>query len=66
MENEWLKINKRKIDTIKYQLTELSFKNENPGVPIVEYHGLIKAAVLEIQKLQTEVNRLNGELKKKE
>ncbi len=65
MENEWLKINKRKIDAIQYHLTELSFKNENPSVPIVEYHGLIKAAVLEIQRLQREVNRLSEELKKK-
>lgn len=65
MENEWLKINERKINAIQYQLTELSFKNENPSVPIGEYRGLIKAAVLEIQNLQKEVNRLNEELKKK-
>ncbi len=65
MENEWLKINNRKIDAMKYQLTELSYKNENPGVPIIEYHGLIKAAVLEIQRLQREVNKLSEELKKK-
>ena len=65
MENEWLKINKKKIDNMQYQLTELVYKGENPNIPLAEYRGLIGAAVVEIKRLQEEINRLNEELNKK-
>ena len=58
MENEWLQINKRKIDDMQYQLTELAYKNENPGVPFAQYRGMIGAAVIEIKKLQEKINEL--------
>ena len=58
MENEWLKINKKKIDDMQYQLTEFAYKNENPGVPFAIYRGLIGAAVIEIKKLQEKINEL--------
>ena len=59
MENEWLKMNKRRIDAMQHHLTELAYKNENPGVPLVEYRGLIGAAVVEIKKLQEKINELS-------
>jgi len=65
MENEWLKLNKRKIDAMQYQLTELAYKNENPAVPLTEYRGIIGAAVVEIKKLQEKINEQNAELLKK-
>jgi hypothetical protein len=66
MKNQWLQLNQKKIDDMQYNLTELAYKNENPGVPLAQYRGLIGASVLEIKKLQTEIDRLNDELKKKE
>ena len=58
MENEWLKINKKKIDAMQHHLTELAYKNENPGVPFAQYRGMIGAAVIEIKKLQEKINEL--------
>ena len=58
MENQWLTMNKRKIDAMQHQLTELAYKNENPGVPFAEYRGMIGAAVVEIKKLQKAINEL--------
>lgn len=66
MENEWLKINKRKIDNMQYQLTELAYKRESPGVPFEQFRGMIGSAVVEIRKLQAKVNELNEKLKKRE
>ena len=59
MGNEWLRMNKNKIETMQYQLTEMAYKNENPGVPLTEYRGLIGAAVVEIKKLQEKINELS-------
>ena len=59
MENQWLQMNKKKIDAMQYHLTELAYKNENPGVPLTEYRGLIGAAVVEIKKLQEKINELS-------
>jgi len=58
MENQWLQMNKKKIDAMQYHLTELAYKNENPGVPLGEYRGLIGAAIIEIKKLQEKINEL--------
>jgi hypothetical protein len=58
MENQWLQMNKKKIDAMQYHLTELAYKNENPGVPLTEYRGLIGAAIVEIRKLQAKINEL--------
>jgi len=58
--NEWLKINQRKIDNMQHTLTELAYKNENPGIPIGEIRGLIGAAVVEIKKLQRELDLLKS------
>ncbi len=66
MKNQWLQMNQKKIDGMQYHLTELAYKNENPGIPIAECRGLIGSAVVEIKKLQVEINRLNEELKKVE
>ena len=65
MENEWLRMNKKKIDDMQYQLTELAYKNENPSVPFAIYRGMIGAAVVEIKKLQEKINEQNAELLKK-
>ena len=65
MENEWLKLNKKKIEGMQYQLTELAYKNENPAVPFVHYRGMIGACVVEIKKLQEKINALTSELSKK-
>ena len=64
MENEWYQLNKRKIDDMQHKLTELAYKNENPGVPFAQYRGMIGAAVVEIKKQQTIINDLNTELAK--
>ena len=58
--NEWLKINQRKIDNMQHTLTELAYKNENPGIPIGEIRGLIGAAVVEIKKLQRDLDLLKS------
>ena len=63
MENEWLRINKKKIEAMQYQLTELAYKRESPGVPFEQFRGMIGAAVVEINKLQAKINELT---KKKE
>jgi len=65
MENQWLQMNNKKIESIKYHLTELMYKHENPGVDLNQVQGLIIAAVNEIKRLQKEINGLNEELKKK-
>jgi len=65
MENQWLKMNQRKLDSMQYQLTEFSYKNENPQVPFIEYRGVLAAAIVEIKKLQTQINELTEQLKKK-
>jgi hypothetical protein len=57
--NEWLQLNKKKIDQLQYVLTEMAYKNENPGVPIAEFRGIIGAAVVEIKKLQEQVDTLS-------
>ena len=64
MENEWLRMNQKKIDDMQYQLTELAYKNENPAVPLAQYRGMIGAAVVEIKKLQVKINEQNVELLK--
>ena len=63
--NEWLQLNKNKIEEIKYMLTEMAYKNENPGVPIVEIKSLIIATVNEIKKCQVEIDSLKEALKTK-
>jgi len=65
MKNQWLQINQKKIDGMQYHLTELAYKNENPGIPLGEYRGLIGAAVVEIKKLQDEINALKEALAEK-
>jgi len=65
MKNQWLQLNQKKIDAMQYHLTELAYKNENPGIPLGEYRGLIGAAVVEIGKLQEKINELTEELSKK-
>lgn len=60
MQNQWLQFNKNKIDALQHQLTELAYKQENPGVPFEEYRGMIGAAVVEIKKLQDRVNELES------
>ena len=64
MGNEWLRMNKNKIETMQYQLTEMAYKNENPGVPIAEFRGLIGAAVVEINRLQKEFDELKAKMPK--
>ncbi len=61
--NEWLQLNKRKIENIQYMLTEISYKNENPGIPIAEIRGIIGATIGEIKKLQKMVDTLTATLK---
>lgn len=58
--NEWLTMNQRKIDKTQHMLTELAYKNENPGLPIGEIRGLIGAAVVEIKRLQREIDMLKS------
>jgi len=64
MKNQWLQLNQKKIDAMQYHLTELAYKNENPGIPLGEYRGLIGAAVVEIKKLQKEIDALKEALEK--
>ena len=64
MGNQWLKMNEKKIAAMQHRLTELAYKNENPGVPITEFRGLLGAAIVEIKKLQERVDELNAKLPK--
>lgn len=61
--NEWLQLNKRKIENIQYKLTEMLYKNENPNIPIAEIRGMIGAAINEIKKLQKTIDMITGSLK---
>jgi len=61
--NEWLQLHKKKIDQLQYVLTEMAYKNENPGVPVSEFRGIIGAAVVEIRKLQEQIDTLTEALK---
>ena len=49
MQNEWLRMNQKKIDRIQYILTEMAYKNEFQKVPIGEIRGMLGAAVVEIK-----------------
>ena len=64
MENQWLRMNGKKISAVDYQLTELDFKNENPGVPIKVFRGILAGAVAEIKKLQLTIDELSAKLPK--
>lgn len=64
--NEWLRMNLKKIEAIQYKLTELAYKNENPDVPIGEIRGILGAAVIEIKKLQETIDILKQDLKNKQ
>lgn len=69
MENEWLKINRKKIANLQYRLTEISYKNEYQDIPIRDIDGTIKAAINEIKMLTNVIDKLMTEieeLKKKE
>ena len=66
MQNEWLRMNQKKIDRIQYILTEMAYKNEFQKVPIGEIRGMLGAAVVEIKKLTDAVEYLNEQLKKKD
>ena len=65
MKNQWLVSNEKRINNMQYHLTELAYKNENPGIPVAEYRGLIGSAVIEIKRLQNEIDKLKEELKNK-
>ena len=64
MENQWLRMNKSKIEAMQHELTVLAYKNENPGVPVTEFRGLLGAAVVEIKKLQQIIDELTAKLPK--
>jgi len=66
MENEWLRMNQGKISDTQYLLTEIAYKNENPGIPVGEIRGLIGACVVEIKKQQKIINDLKLQLSVKE
>lgn len=66
MQNEWLRMNQKKIDRLQYMLTELAYKNEYQSLPIGELRGMLGAAVVEIKKLTDAVEYLNEQLKKKD
>jgi len=65
MENEWYRFNKKGIDDMQHNLTELAYKHESPGVPFEQYRGMIGSAVIEIKKLQKKINELTEQLNKK-
>jgi len=62
MQNEWLKINEKKIKAMQHQLTALAYKRESPGVPFEEYRGMIGAAIVEIKKMQEKINQLQSKV----
>ena len=66
MTNQWLRMNEKKIAAMQYHLTELAYKNENPGIKITEFRGLLGAAIVEIKKLQETVDILTAKLPKGE
>lgn len=56
--NEWLTMNKPRIEGLKRTLTEMTFKNEYEAVPLRQILQLIEANILEIVKLQREIDLL--------
>ena len=66
MTNQWLRMNEKKIKEMQHQLTEIAYKNENPGVPVTEFRGLLGAAIVEIKKLQATIDELTAKLPKGE
>jgi hypothetical protein len=61
--NAWLEINRKKIDSIKRQITQIGFQDTSIGsasgkLNLNEIHWLFEGAIGEISKLQKEVDRL--------
>ena len=62
MENDWLRMNKKKLDELQHTLAGLAYRNENPSVPIGLVRGFLGAMEVEINKLQTAKSQLEAEL----
>jgi hypothetical protein len=61
--NAWLEGNRKKLDLIKKQITEISFQDTSVGsagrkLPLAEIQWLFEGAMTEIFRLQKEVDRL--------
>lgn len=56
--NEWLLMNRPRIEGMKRLLTEMSFKNEYEAVPLKQIIQMIEASSIEIMKLQKEIDEL--------
>jgi hypothetical protein len=61
--NAWLESNRKKIDLIKKQITEIGFQDTSIGstgrkLPLNEIQWLFEGAMTEIFRLQKEVDKL--------
>jgi hypothetical protein len=60
VKNEWLKMNRPRIEGLRRVLTEMTFKNEFEEVPLRQILQLIDASMLEIARLQKENDTLKN------
>jgi len=64
IKNEWLLIRRREIEAIKRQLLEYTYAGSYGGsIDLVKVNNIIDGAIIEITKLQEEVDRLKAEIK---
>ncbi len=65
--NEWLDLNRQKIENLKKELVVMTFKHEHEEVPLKQIIQFIDGAIMEIYKLQMAKDKLEtaaSELKK--
>lgn len=65
IKNEWLQMRTREIEAIKRQLLEYSYAGSYGGsIDLMRVNKIIDGAIIEITKLQNQVEKLNEEIKK--
>jgi pantothenate kinase len=67
MANIWFETNKRKIEAIKRQLIEYNYAGSYGGsINLMEVNNIIDGLLIEVTKLDREIQDLKKELKEKE
>lgn len=66
LKNEWLIANSHKISAIQRSLVEMSYQGAPPGgIDLAAVNNMLGGAVLEITKLQKQVEELQAKLNAK-
>ena len=62
MKNIWIETNAKRIGKIKRQLIEYSYAGSYGGaIPLMEVNNIIDGALVEITKMQKQINTLTAE-----